>query len=66
MPQEQPPIEETMQKRNELPFHLARARENGVSLDELAELFTHLAISAGWPSAMTAINRAMQVLAETE
>ncbi len=35
MPQEQPPIEETMQKRNELPFHLARARENGVSLDEL-------------------------------
>jgi 4-carboxymuconolactone decarboxylase len=51
---------------NELPFHSARARENGVSLDELAELFTHLAISAGWPSAMTAINIAMQVLAETE
>jgi len=51
---------------NELPFHLVRARENGVSLDELAEMFTHLAISAGWPSAMTAVNRAMEVLDETE
>ncbi len=40
---------------NELPFHSARARENGVSHDELAELFTHLAFYAGWPSAMTAM-----------
>jgi 4-carboxymuconolactone decarboxylase len=51
---------------NELPFHLVRARENGVSLDELAELFTHLAFYAGWPSAMTAVNIAMEVFAETE
>ena len=51
---------------NELPFHVARARENGVSKDELAELFTHLAFYAGWPSAMTAVNIAMEVLAETE
>ena len=53
-------------RTNELPFHLVRARENGVSLDELAELFTHLAFYAGWPSAMTAVNIAMEVLAETE
>ena len=110
MPQEQSPIEETMQKRkefapklmelteevlfgdiwerpglskrdwslitvatlvalyrtNELPSHIARARENGIRKDELVELFTHLAFYAGWPSAMTAINIAMQVLAETE
>jgi 4-carboxymuconolactone decarboxylase len=46
-------------RTNELPFHIARARENGISKDELAELFTHLAISAGWPNAMTAINIAM-------
>ena len=51
---------------NELPFHLVRARENGISKDELAELFTHLAFYAGWPSAMTAVNIAMEVLAETE
>ena len=53
-------------RTNELPFHLARARENGISKDELAELFTHLAFYAGWPSAMTAVNIAMEVLAETE
>jgi 4-carboxymuconolactone decarboxylase len=51
---------------NELPFHIARARENGVSKDELAELLTHLAFYAGWPSAMTAVTIAMEVLAETE
>jgi 4-carboxymuconolactone decarboxylase len=51
---------------NELPFHIARARENGISKDELAELFTHLAFYAGWPSAMTAVNIAMEVLAESE
>jgi len=51
---------------NELPFHLVRARENGISKDELVELFTHLAFYAGWPSAMTAVNIAMEVLAETE
>ena len=51
---------------NELPFHIARARENGVSREELAEVFTHLAFYAGWPSAMTAINIAMEVLAESE
>ena len=51
---------------NELPFHIVRARENGVSRDELVELFTHLAFYAGWPSAMTAVNIAMEVLAESE
>ena len=51
---------------NELPFHIVRACENGVSKDELAELFTHLAFYTGWPSAMTAIRTAMAVLDETE
>src|SRR6266568_167163 len=47
---------------NELPFHNVRARGNGISKDELAELFTHLAFYAGWPNARTA----MEILAETE
>jgi len=51
---------------NELPFHIARARENGISKDELVELLTHLAFYAGWPSAMTAVNIAMELLAESE
>ncbi|HYB01741.1 MAG TPA: carboxymuconolactone decarboxylase family protein [Ktedonobacteraceae bacterium] len=45
---------------------MARARENGVSKEELAEVFTHLAFYAGWPSAMTAVTIAMEVLAESE
>ena len=51
---------------NELPFHNVRARGNGISKDELAELFTHLAFYAGWPNAMTAVRTAMEILAETE
>lgn len=51
---------------NELPSHIKRARENGISKDELAELFTHLAFYAGWPSAITAIRTAILTLDETE
>lgn len=53
-------------RTNELPFHIVRARENGVSQDELVELFTHLAFYAGWPNAMTAARIAIEQLAETE
>ena len=42
-------------RTNELPFHLKRALENGVTKDELAEVITHLAFYAGWPAASTAI-----------
>src|SRR3954462_4133586 len=50
-----------MYRTNELPFHLKRAVENGVTKDELIELITHLAFYAGWPSASTAIGIARQV-----
>jgi 4-carboxymuconolactone decarboxylase len=30
-------------RTNELPFHLKRALENGVTRDEIIELITHLA-----------------------
>ena|SRR2546425_19932 len=53
-------------RTNELPSHLLRARENGVSLDELAEVFTHLAFYAGWPNALTAIRTAIEYLDETD
>ena len=51
---------------NELPFHIKRAIENGVTREELAEVFTHLAFYAGWPSAMTALRTALEALDETE
>ncbi len=53
-------------RTGELPFHLSRALENGVSKDELIELITHLAFYAGWPTSMTAITLAKDVFAKTE
>jgi 4-carboxymuconolactone decarboxylase len=52
-------------RTNELPFHLKRALENGVTKDELVELITHLAFYAGWPPASTAVAIARQVFSET-
>ncbi len=40
----------------QLPFHINRARDNGLDDAELAELFTHLAFYAGWPCAFSAVN----------
>ncbi len=51
-------------RTNELPFHLKRAVENGVSRDELVELITHLAFYSGWPTANTALAIARRVFDE--
>ena len=49
---------------NELPFHLNRALENGVTKDELREVLTHSAFYAGWPAASTAVGIARKVFAD--
>ncbi|TAN11533.1 MAG: carboxymuconolactone decarboxylase family protein [Burkholderiaceae bacterium] len=49
---------------NELPFHLKKALENGISRDELVELITHLAFYSGWPTASTALAIARRVFEE--
>jgi 4-carboxymuconolactone decarboxylase len=41
--------------------HLARALDNGVTKDEIAEVITHLAFYSGWPASMTAANIAREV-----
>ena len=38
----------------QLPFHLTKAIENGISPKELGEIATHLAFYAGWPAAASA------------
>ena len=53
-------------RTNELPFHLKKALDNGVTREELIELITHLAFYAGWPAASTAISIVRQVFAEAE
>jgi len=39
---------------NELPAHLRRGIENGLTQAELSEVITHLAFYAGFPAAITA------------
>ncbi len=53
-------------RTNELPFHLKRALENGVTRDEIIELITHLAFYSGWPTANTAVSIARRVFDENE
>jgi 4-carboxymuconolactone decarboxylase len=48
-------------RTNEMPFHIKRALENGVTREELIETITHLAFYAGWPTAATAIPIARKV-----
>lgn len=52
-------------RTNELPFHVKRALENGVTREEIAELITHLAFYAGWPTASSAVTVARRVFEET-
>jgi 4-carboxymuconolactone decarboxylase len=54
----------SLYRTNELPFHLAKALENGVTKDELIEAITHLAFYAGWPAANTAVTIARKVFGE--
>ncbi len=53
-------------RTNELPYHLKRALDNGLSRDELIEVITHLAFYAGWPAANTAVMIARRVFEESE
>jgi 4-carboxymuconolactone decarboxylase len=39
----------------QLPFHLNRAMDNGLSQAQAAEVVTHLAFYVGWPKAMSAV-----------
>jgi 4-carboxymuconolactone decarboxylase len=45
----------------QLKTHVQRALENGVTKEEIAEVITHLAFYAGWPTAMTAAHTATDV-----
>jgi len=44
-----------MGRLQQLPWHLGFARQNGVSNEEIIEIFTHLAFYAGWPAAVSAL-----------
>jgi 4-carboxymuconolactone decarboxylase len=46
----------------QLPGHLERARQNGLTEAELKEVIIHLAFYAGWPKAMSAVQVAKRAL----
>ena len=47
--------------KEQLSSHLNRARANGLSETELAEVIIHLAFYAGWPRAVSAVRVAKDV-----
>lgn len=53
-----------MNRPEQLRSHLARARDNGVTEQELVETITHLAFYSGWPNAITAVGVARDVFKE--
>lgn len=50
-----------LNRPDQLRSHLALARQNGVTEEELIETITHLAFYAGWPSAVSAVTVAKEV-----
>ena len=54
-----------MNRPDQLRFHLTYAVQNGMKKEELIEVITHLAFYAGWPSAMSAIMVAKEVLSKS-
>jgi 4-carboxymuconolactone decarboxylase len=51
-----------LNRPEQLRSHLIKARENGVTQEELIETITHLAFYCGWPNAVDAIKVAKEVL----
>jgi 4-carboxymuconolactone decarboxylase len=39
----------------QIPWHINFAQQNGLTREEIAEVFTHLAFYAGWPAAVSAL-----------
>lgn len=50
-----------MNRSEQLPAHLKRALDNGVTRAELEEIVTHLALYAGFPCAITAARLTREV-----
>jgi len=55
-----------LNRTEQLPFHLRRGLENGLTKDEIIELITHLAFYSGWPTAMSAVLLAKDVFRQDE
>lgn len=52
----------TAYRPDQLRGHMVRALANGVTIDELSEMITHLAFYAGWPGSMAAAKLLLDVV----
>ena len=48
-------------RTEQLPGHIRRALDNGVTKEEIGEIITHVAFYAGWPTAASAARIAKEV-----
>jgi len=53
-----------LNRTEQLPFHLQRALENGLTRNEIIEVITHLAFYSGWPNSMSAVMIAKDLFAK--
>lgn len=53
-------------KTDQLRFHLAYARRNGVTDEELQEALLHLAFYSGWPNGMGATSVLKEIVEEQD
>lgn len=54
------------QGRDQTKGHMETALENGLTIEELGEAVTHLAFYAGWPSAVIAARKLLELSEERE
>jgi 4-carboxymuconolactone decarboxylase len=55
----------SLNRTQQLPFHLERALANGLTRDELVEAITHLAFYSGWPTSVSAATIAKEVFSRS-
>ena len=53
-------------KERQMVGHFNRALDNGLTVDEIKEMITHLAFYSGWPTAMTAATIFKEVVEKRE
>lgn len=55
-----------LNRPDQLRFHLDKATQNGLKVEELIEVITHLAFYSGWPNAMNAIMVAKELFSKSD
>ncbi len=56
----------TLNRTEQIDYHLNRAFENGLTQEELVAAMTHIAFYAGWPSAHSGLTHLKKVIEKRE